>query len=111
MVASPGSPRAALARSVPRGRVPRLSGPSLAAHDPEGAGLQDQRGRDRGGEGLRDAGTLDRERQDEEESGEREEPEQKSAQDADRGSGPVEVVRESREDGAVERVRRQESGQ
>src|SRR5207302_293553 len=68
----------------------------IPAHDPERSDLQDQRGRDGGGESPRDAGALERERQDEEEAGEGEQPEQQSPQHANRGAGPIEMMREPR---------------
>src|SRR4030095_15851165 len=81
----------------------------ILAYGPEGSGLKNQRGRDGDGESLRDAGPLDQQREHEEEGGEGEEPEQEPAQHANGGSRPLEMVRESREDRAVERVRRQQT--
>src|SRR6185369_16583901 len=106
------------ARSVPRaGRLESSkadrggSRARVPAHGPERAGLERQRGHDGGGEGRGEAAPLDQQRQYEEEAGEGEEAEQQTAQHAHRGPRPLEVMRESGEDRAIERIRRQQAGQ
>src|SRR5262249_28846745 len=82
----------------------------LPAEGPESPSLQNQRSRDGRGEGAGDAGTFDRQRQYEEEAREGEKAQEEPAQYSRGGSGALEMVGESGQDRAIERIRREQAG-